>query len=110
MVVSDKSEPYPRGLRRALWLVLPVWVVLAVELIGGWRFDKDMYSSRYAFDLRGLRWVVIYATLIAVVVSPPLVISALLVARRNRFRIPEAKTIVFWRSPVADAFTSGQHV
>jgi hypothetical protein len=95
MFGSDNSKRYPRSLQLVIWLVLPVWVVLAVELIGGWRFGKDTYSSRYAISLRGQYWTVVYATVGAVLISPLLAISALIVTRNHRAEY-RSRTRLYW--------------
>lgn len=82
---GDQLKNYARS-PPIVWLVVPVWVVLAVEMIGVWRFGKDMYSGLYAIDVRRHYWTVVSVTLGAVIVSPLLVLSAFLVVHRNRAR------------------------
>jgi hypothetical protein len=84
MLRSDNTDGRARRLVRLIWLVLPVWAALAIELIGGWRFSKDSYSLQYAIDLRGHYWTLISATLGMVIISPLLVVAAIVVAHRNR--------------------------
>ncbi len=85
--MPEENQPGRRaGYRRILWLVLPAWLALGVEALGGWRFSKDMYSGRYAIPLGTLRDPVIWATLGAVLVSPILVVTGLVVAVRDRAR------------------------
>ena len=84
MLRSDNADGQLRRLLRVVWLALPVWSALAVELVGGWRFSKDMYSGQYAIDLRGHYWTLVGATLGMVIVSPLLVVAAIVVAHRNR--------------------------
>jgi hypothetical protein len=60
--------------RRILWLAVPTFVVLAVELIGGWRFGKDMYSERYAVHL-GPFYPVVWLVLALAIVAPLLILE-----------------------------------
>lgn len=60
--------------RKIVWLVVPAFVVLMVELIGGWRFGKDMYSERYAIHL-GLLYPVVWLILAFAIVAPFLVLE-----------------------------------
>jgi hypothetical protein len=81
--VRETVKPPTRSLLRVVCLVLPVWLALAVEMIGGWRFGKDMYSGNYAINLRGQYSTLIWTTLGALIISPLLVVGALEV-HRNR--------------------------
>ena len=74
----------PQNFNRVFWAVLPVWVVLAIEGVGGWRFGKDMYSSRYAIDLHGFYWPLIYLVCGGVIFGPILVLIGFLGSRSGR--------------------------
>lgn len=58
--------------RRIIWLTIPTFVTLAVEMIGGWRFRKDMYSERYAIH-RGPLYPLVWLTLALAIVAPLLI-------------------------------------
>jgi hypothetical protein len=34
-----------------VWLTLPAWLILAIELVGEWRFEKGDSSTQYALNL-----------------------------------------------------------
>lgn len=55
--------------RKIFWLAVPAFVVLAFELIGGWRFGKDTYSERYAIHL-GRLYPIVWLVLALAIVAP----------------------------------------
>jgi hypothetical protein len=74
---------YRRNLRKVMLLIIPTWLAIAAEAVGGWRFNMDTYSGRYAISLGGLRDPLILLTLGAVIVSPALVVIGLFVMPQN---------------------------
>jgi ABC-type sugar transport system permease subunit len=63
------------------------------QVLGGWRFSKDNYSGTYAIGL-GVFWnPVIWSTIAAVIVSPALVLTGLIIAVRNRAKDPRGKRL-----------------
>ena len=79
MSETNQHERRGRNLGKVMWLIMPVWAVLLVELVGGFQ-----YSSGHEIDLRQLRDPLIGVTLVAVVVSPVLVGVAFVVAGIHR--------------------------
>lgn len=73
-------------MNKVFWLILPVWLVLALELVGGWH-----YPSGHAISLGKLRDSVIAVALAAVVISPMLVGIGFAVVRRHRYEYRATK-------------------
>jgi hypothetical protein len=69
-----------------IWLAMPTWVAFVIEALGGWRYSKDSYSGTYAIHLGAFRDPVIWLTLAAVIVSPMLAVTGLIMTVRNRAR------------------------
>jgi hypothetical protein len=40
---SEQQGIFRQIRRRIVWFTIPTFVTLAIELLGGWRFGKDMY-------------------------------------------------------------------
>jgi hypothetical protein len=78
MLKSEQPKRYPRNIQRVVGLVLPVWLVLAVELVGGWHYGK------HPINLYGHYWRMVMTVLSVVIISPFLAITGLVLARRNR--------------------------
>ena len=34
-----------------VWLTVPAWLMLGIEVVGEWRFEKNQYSGQYALNL-----------------------------------------------------------
>jgi hypothetical protein len=63
--------------RRIVWSTIPTFVTLvtlAIELLGGWRFGKDMYSEKYAINL-GPLYRPLMLFVVAVVTLAPILIA-----------------------------------
>ena len=71
--MQAQSTPYGHLRRRIIWLTIPAWIALAAELMGGWRFGMDTYSGKYAIHLAPY-WMVVGSVLLAVIISPVLVV------------------------------------
>lgn len=56
--------------RRIVWFTIPTFVTLAIEILGGWRFGKDMYSGKYAIDLGPLYDPLVWFVVAAVTLAP----------------------------------------
>lgn len=87
MLKREQPKCYPRNIQRVLWLVLPVWLVLAVELVGGGRYSK------HPINLYGHYWPMVMAVLVAVIISPFLAVTGLVIARRNRAEYRERRRL-----------------
>jgi hypothetical protein len=83
---ENKPDSRPRALGTVVLGVVPSFLVLATEIIGGWRFYKDPYESQYAINLYGFRWPIFLAVAGATVVSPVLVYNAFRAVRSDRPR------------------------
>ncbi len=82
-MVPTVNVPPGRLHRRVVWLLLPTWIALAIELIGGWRFAMDPYSGKYAIHL-GPFLPLTWLALVAVVISPLLIVTALVLVFSKR--------------------------
>ena len=69
--------------RRIVWFTIPTWIALAIELVGGWRFGMDTHSGKYALHL-GPYWMVVGPVLVAVLVSPLLVLRGFVILLSER--------------------------
>jgi len=69
---TDTTSQYGR---KIAWLVLPTWIALSLELLGGWRFGMDTYSGKYAVRVGPFYSALVGFVLAIVVVSPLLIVE-----------------------------------
>jgi len=56
------------------WLTLPAWLILAIELVGEWRFEKGEGSTQYALNL-GARYNSLAVIAFALLAMAPFLIA-----------------------------------
>jgi hypothetical protein len=62
-----------RHLRKIIWLAIPTWLCLAVELVGEWRFEKDTYAEKYAIYVGPFWYPFTWGVVALAIVSPLLI-------------------------------------
>src|SRR5690242_13803826 len=80
---GQAPDPSSSGI---IWSVVPTWIALFVELLGGWRFSKDSYSEQYAIPL-GAFYPLTSAIFAVVIVSPLFIMQGFftLISKRKSF-------------------------
>jgi hypothetical protein len=79
---EEQKGSASRYRRKIIWLIVPTFVTLAVELLGGWRFGKDTYSERYAIHL-GPLYPLVWVTMALAIVGPLLIAEGFITVFSN---------------------------
>jgi hypothetical protein len=89
---SELRRTAARYRRRIIWLTLPTFVTLAVELIGLWRFTKDMYSESYAIQL-GPLYPLVWLAFAFIIVGPLIIVQGFITvfSNWNAFRVQKGR-------------------